>query len=170
MELIHCLNARIFYIELLKVLFDHGINDLVLVSIFSLEIFKVLCDHVINDLVFVICIPLYLPYLELELGYLLGLILLCLKNTPCLIEKLYCGELLNCKSRSRVILVTCWTLGSQWCCIRHIDVIRLGDGGLLILPRLCPPKLLLLLVRYHLPWFGWKGVSHSISYPSQRCK
>ena len=75
-------NASIFSLELLEVLFDHGNNELVFVSIFSLELFKVIFDHGINYLVFVICIPLELPYLGLELGYLLDLILLFLKNIP----------------------------------------------------------------------------------------
>ena len=94
MELIHLLNANIFSLELLKVLFDNGINDLVFLSIFYLELLKVLFGHGINDLVFVICVPLKLPYLGLDLGYILGLILLCLKKIPCRIEKLCCGDLL----------------------------------------------------------------------------
>ena len=82
MELSNYSNASIFSFELLKVLFDHGRNELVFVSIFYLKILKVLFDHGINELVFVICLPLELPYLGLELLYFLGLILLCLKNIP----------------------------------------------------------------------------------------
>ena len=71
-----------FSLGLLKVLFDHGSNDLVFVSIFSLKLLKVLFDHGINELVFVICVPLELPYIGMELRYLIGLIILCLKNIP----------------------------------------------------------------------------------------
>ena len=112
MEFNHCSNASIFYLELLKVLFDHGSNGLVFVRIFYLDILKVLFDHGINDLVFFICVPLELPYLGLELGYLLGLILFYLKKIPCLPEKLCYGELFNCKPISPVILVTRWNLRS----------------------------------------------------------
>ena len=151
-------------------LFDHGSNELVFGRIFTLELLKVLFDHEINDLVFVICVPLELPYLGQEIGYLLGLIILCLNNIHFLIEKLCCVDLLNYNSSSRVILVTCWTLSSQWCFIQRIDGIHLGNVGLLILPRLCPLKLLLILGRCPLLWFGGKEVSLPISYPGQHWK
>ena len=95
MELSHSSNARIFSLKILKVIFDHGSNYLVFVSIFSLDLLKVLFDNGINDLIFVICAPLVPTYLGLELGYLLGLILLFLKNIPCLNDKMCCGEILN---------------------------------------------------------------------------
>ena len=86
MELSHCLNARIFSLELLKLLFDNVITDLVFVRIISLDLLKVLFDNGINNLVLVICVPLELTYLVLDLGYLLGLVLLCLKKIPCVTE------------------------------------------------------------------------------------
>ena len=166
----HCSNASIFSLKILKVIFDHGSNDLVFVRIFYLEILKGLFGHGINDLVFVICVPLDLSYLGLDLGYLLGMIILCLKKIPCLPEKLCCFDLLFCNSSIQIMLVTCLPLRSQWCCIQRIDDIHLGKGVLLILPRIFPPKLLLILGRYPLICFGWKGVSLPISYPVQRCK
>ena len=74
---------------------------------------------------------------------------------------------LEFKSSNRIILVTSWPLMYQWCCIRRIDGIQLGNGGLIIHPRLFPPKLLILLGKYPLLWFGGKGVSLPISYPVQ---
>ena len=121
-------------------LFDHWNNDLVFLSIFYLGLLKVLFDHGINDLVLVICVPLEMPYLGLVLGYLLGLILLCLKKIPCLTEKLCCCELLICNSSSRVILVTCWPLRSQLCCIRRVDGIHLGTGRFLFFPVFVLPN------------------------------
>ena len=170
MELSHCSNASIFPPEILKVLFDNGSNDLVFVSIFSLGLLQVLFDCGINESVFVICVLLKLLYLGLDLGYLLGLNFLCLKKIHFLHENLCCGELLIWNSNSRVILVTSWILRYQWCCIWHMSSINLGNGGLLILNRLCPPKLFLLLDRYPLLMFGGKEFSPPISYPGQRCK
>ena len=110
---------------------------------------------------------LELPYLGLDLGYLLGLILLCLKNIPCFPEKLCFGELLNWNSRSRVILITCSPLWYRWCCIQQIYGIHLGNEALLILPRICCPKLFLLLGTYHLLCFAGKVFSLPILYSSQ---
>ena len=66
------------------------------------------------------------------------------------------------------------------------NALRPGDGGCATqifpaltgignvdrnsLPRICPNKLLLLLGRYPLLWFGGKGVSLPIYYPGQRWK
>ena len=65
---------------------------------------------------------------------------------------------------------TRWIFRSLWFWIWRIDGVHLGNGGILILPYLCPPKLLILIGRYPLILFVGEGYSLPISYSGQRWK